>query len=156
MQVNGIKSYSAPHVAFGNNDSTEKKQINKKAIAAGVGIAAAAIGTTAYALKRGGAVSEDGAKFFTKLKEGFKSFFGENRVKYLETIKANLDDLIANGKKGKDGAIEELSKEAKEAATKKSQKIADKIKDLKDAIAKKAEKAAQGAQKAGEQAAETV
>ncbi len=154
MQVNSIRSYSAPHVAFGNEgEATEKKQINKKAlIAAGATAAAAAVavGTTAYALHRGKVVTEGKeAKFFTKLKEGFKSFAGEGRKNYLEKLKANLQDMINNGKKGKDGTVTELSKEAKEKAQNKINKITEKL-------AKKGAKAAPEGEKAVAEGVETI
>ena len=153
MQVNSIRSYSAPHVAFGNEgEATEKKQINKKTlIAAGATAAAAvaAVGTTAYALHRGKVVEGKDAKFFTKLKEGFKSFAGEGRKNYLEKLKANLQDMINNGKKGKDGTVTQLSKEAKEKAQNKINKITEKL-------AKKGAKAAPEGEKAVAEGVETI
>ena len=145
MQVNGIKSYNAPSLTFGSN--AEEKQTNKKAaIAAGVGVAAVAVGTTAYALKRGKLLTEGKeVKFFEQLKEGFKSFVGENRVKYLETLKAKYAEMIEKGKKSADGNYSELTNEAKEAIQKKVSVIDEKISSLKDKLA---QRAARGAEKA--------
>lgn len=161
MQVNSIRSYSAPRVAFGNEgEAAEKKQINKKAvIAAGATAAAAvaAVGTTAYALHRGKVVTEGKeAKFFAKLKEGFKSFAGEGRKNYLEKVKANLQDMINNGKKGKDGTVTELSKEATEIAQNKINKLDEKINKITEKLANKAEKAAPEGEKAVAEGVETI
>ena len=155
MQVNSIRSYSAPHVAFGNEgEATEKKQINKKTlIAAGATAAAAAVavGTTAYALHRGKVVEGKDAKFFTKLKEGFKSFAGEGRKNYLEKLKANLQDMIDNGKKAKDGTVTELTKEAAEKAQNKIKKLDEKINKITENLTNAAETvAAEGAKAAPE------
>ena len=153
MQVNGIKSYSASNVAFAGEGS-EKKGINKKvAIGAGIGAAAVAAGTIAYAAKRGKLVTPEGTKFFAKVKEGFKTFAGENRLKYLETLKANLEDLVKNGKKGKDGAVQELSKEALEATNAKIKALGEKIESLAKKIAEKAAKAAEKTAEAAEKVA---
>lgn len=145
MQVNSIRSYSAPRVAFGNEgEAAEKKQINKKAvIAAGAGAAAAAaVGTAAYALHRGKIVKGKDAKLLETLKEGFKSFVGEGRKNYLEKVKANLQDMINNGKKAKDGTVTQLSKEAAEKAQNKINKLDEQINKATEKAAKKAEKAA--------------
>ncbi len=160
MQVNSIRSYSAPHVAFGNEgEATEKKQINKKTlIAAGATAAAAAVavGTTAYALHRGKVVEGKDAKFFTKLKEGFKSFAGEGRKNYLEKLKANLQDMINNGKKGKDGTVTQLSKEAAEKAQNKINKLDEQINKATEKLAKKGAKAAPEGEKAVAEGVETI
>lgn len=156
MQVNSIRSYSAPRVAFGNEgEAAEKKQINKKAvIAAGATAAAAvaAVGTTAYALHRGKVVTEGKeAKFFAKLKEGFKSFAGEGRKNYLEKLKANLQDMIDNGKKAKDGTVTELTKEAAEKVQNKIKKLDEKINKITENLTNAAETvAAEGAKAAPE------
>ncbi len=160
MQVNSIRSYSAPRVAFGNEgEAAEKKQINKKAvIAAGATAAAAvaAVGTTAYALHRGKVVEGKDAKFFTKLKEGFKSFAGEGRKNYLEKLKANLQDMINNGKKGKDGTVTQLSKEAAEKAQNKINKLDEQINKATEKLAKKGAKAAPEGEKAVAEGVETI
>ena len=160
MQVNSIRSYSAPRVAFGNEgEATENKQASKKAIAVGAGIAAAAVavGTTAYALHRGKVVTDGkDVKFFAKLKEGFKTFVGENRKNYLEKVKANLEDVLKNGKKAKDGTVTELTKEAAEKAQNKINKLDEQINKVTEKLAKKAEKAAPEGEKAVAEGVETI
>ena len=152
MQVSGINSYSAPKVSFGT-DSVEDKKINKKAaIAAGVGVAAAAVGTTAYALKRGKLVTDDGAKFFTKLKEGFKTFVGENRLTFLKAKAENLQDIITNGRK-----VTENGKEVRKALEEAdATKLTERLKNINEKINKLGEKLAQKAQKAADKTAEAA
>lgn len=140
MQVNGINSFSGAQAFRGADDSQDKK-INKKAIAA-VGVAAAAAGTVAYAAKRGKLVTPENTKFFTKVKEGFKTFVGEDRVKYLGKVKENLENLVANGKKAKDGTFTELSEEAAKKVQTKIDKLGEKINALTEKLAQKAQKAA--------------
>ncbi len=113
MQVNGIKSYSTPHVTFGNNDSTEKKQINKKAlIAAGAGAAAIAVGTI-YSVKRGKKINtagltkelikqDDSLKglkgLWGNLKTGVVSIFtktGRKEYKYSKSVAKSINVLEA-------------------------------------------------------------
>ena len=61
MQVNSIRSYSAPHVAFGNEgEATEKKQINKKALIAAGAAAAAVVAGGIYSVKRGKKINTAG------------------------------------------------------------------------------------------------
>lgn len=162
MQINGVNSFSYAQ-SFRGEETPEAKKFDKKkaAIAAGAGaVAAAAIGTTAYALHRGKLVAPQDSKFFTKIKEGFKTFAGEGRKNYLETLKANLEDLVKNGKKGKDGAVQELSKEALEATNAKIKALSEKIEKLTKKLAEKAEKPAQAAaenlEEVGEQVAQAA
>ena len=155
MQINGVNSFSYAQ-SFRGEETPEAKKFDKKkaAIAAGAGaVAAAAIGTTAYALHRGKLVAPQDSKFFTKVKEGFKTFAGEGRKNYLETLKANLEDLVKNGKKGKDGAVQELSKEALEATNAKIKALGEKIESLAKKIAEKAAKAAEKTAEAAEKVA---
>lgn len=156
MQVNGINSYSAPKVSFGT-DSVEDKKNNKKAIAAaGVGAAAVAAGTIAYAAKRGSLITPENTKFFTKIKEGFKSFAGENRVKYLGKVKENLEDMVENGKKAKDGTFTKLSEDAINKTKAKIDKIGEKINALTEKLAQKAQKAADKTAEAASEAAQNA
>lgn len=145
MQVNGINSFSGAQAFRGADDSQDKK-INKKAIAA-VGVAAAAAGTVAYAAKRGKLVTPENTKFFTKVKEGFKTFAGEGRKNYLEKLQAKLQDLLDNGKKLRDGNYEALSEDAAKHVKARIDRIGEIIKALTERLAKKA------AQGAGEAAA---
>ena len=65
MQVNGIKSYSTPHVAFGNEETTEKKGTKKAAAIAGISaaaVAAAAVATGLHGKKIAGDVEGNFAK----------------------------------------------------------------------------------------------
>ena len=145
MQVNGINSFSNVQAFRGTED---KKTIDKKtaaAIGTGVAVAAAAVGATAVAASRGKLVTDDGAKFFTKVKEGFKTFAGEGRKNYLEKVQAKLQDLLDNGKKLKDGTYEALSEDAAKGVKARIDEIGKKIKALTEKLAKKA---AQGASEA--------
>lgn len=145
MQVNSINSFSNVQAFRGTED---KKTIDKKtaaAIGTGVAVAAAAVGATAVAASRGKLVTDDGAKFFTKVKEGFKTFAGEGRKNYLEKVQAKLQDLLDNGKKLKDGTYEALSEDAAKGVKAKIDKVGKKIKTLTEKLAKKAEEATKGA-----------
>lgn len=158
MQINGVNSFSYAQ-SFRGEETPEAKKFDKKkaAIAAGAGaVAAAAIGTTAYALHRGKLVAPQDSKFFTKIKEGFKTFAGEGRKNYLETLKANLQDMIQNGKKAKDGTVEKLSKDAIESAQNRINNLNKKINRINENLAKKAEQAAQEGAKNLEEAGEQV
>lgn len=156
MQVNGINSFSNVQAFRGTED---KKTIDKKtaaAIGTGAAVAAAAVGATAVAASRGKLVTDDGAKFFTKVKEGFKTFAGEGRKNYLEKVQAKLQDLLDNGKKLKDGTYEALSEDAAKGVKAKIDKVGEKIKTLTEKLAKKAEKAAQGAGEVAKEAGKTA
>ena len=156
MQVNGINSFSNVQAFRGTED---KKTIDKKtaaAIGTGVAVAAAAVGATAVAASRGKLVTDDGAKFFTKVKEGFKTFAGEGRKNYLEKVQAKLQDLLDNGKKLKDGTYEALSEDTAKGVKAKIDKVGEKIKTLTEKLAKKAEEAAQGAGEAAKEAGEVA
>ena len=156
MQVNGINSFSNVQAFRGTED---KKTIDKKtaaAIGTGVAVAAAAVGATAVAASRGKLVTDDGAKFFTKVKEGFKTFAGEGRKNYLEKVQAKLQDLLDNGKKLKDGTYEALSEDAAKGVKAKIDKVGEKIKTLTEKLAKKAEEATKEAGEAAKEAGKTA
>ena len=105
MQVNGINSYSAPKMAFKGEGVGEKKGINKKAaIAAGVGAAAVAAGTTIYAFKKGKTVNGADGKLLENLKTGFQEIG--------RTIKKGIDKIF---KKEDTKAEEALIQNAREA-----------------------------------------
>ena len=151
MQVNGINSFSNVQAFRGTED---KKTIDKKTAAA-IG-AGAAVGATAVAASRGKLVTDDGAKFFTKVKEGFKTFAGEGRKNYLEKVQTKLQDLLDNGKKLKDGTYEALSEDAAKGVKAKIDKVGEKIKTLTEKLAKKAEEATKEAGEAAKEAGKTV
>ena len=156
MQVNGINSFSNVQAFRGTED---KKTIDKKtaaAIGTGVAVAAAAVGATAVAASRGKLVTDDGAKFFTKVKEGFKTFAGEGRKNYLEKVQTKLQDLLDNGKKLKDGTYEALSEDAAKGVKAKIDKVGKKIKTLTEKLAKKAEEATKEAGEVTKGAGKTV
>lgn len=156
MQVNGINSFSNVQAFRGTED---KKTIDKKtaaAIGTGVAVAAAAVGATAVAASRGKLVTDDGAKFFTKVKEGFKTFAGEGRKNYLEKVQAKLQGLLDNGKKLKDGTYEALSEDAAKGVKAKIDKVGEKIKTLTEKLAKKAEEATKEAGEVAKEAGKTA
>lgn len=156
MQVNGINSFSNVQAFRGAED---KKTIDKKtaaAIGAGAAVAAAAVGATAVAASRGKLVTDDGAKFFTKVKEGFKTFAGEGRKNYLEKVQTKLQDLLDNGKKLKDGTYEALSEDAAKGVKAKIDKVGEKIKTLTEKLAKKAEEATKEAGEVAKEAGKTA
>ena len=108
MQVNGINSYSAPKMAFKGEGVGEKKGINKKAaIAAGVGAAAVAVGTTIYAFKKGKTVNGADGKLFKNIATGFQEIG--------KSIKKGIGKIFNKQTKETAKAEETLIQNAREA-----------------------------------------
>lgn len=101
--------------------TTEKKS-SKKGVIAGLALGAAAIATTAYALKTGKSVSKDGAKLGEVLKNGF-SEIGKNIAKGVKGLlgkekKVDVEETTKAAKKVLVFANENTAPEVKEAAEK--------------------------------------
>ena len=102
--------------------TSKKEKNNKKLLIGGIIASAGALIGTFYLASRGKAVNiakgiaEDNTKFFSNLKEGFKSLFGEGRKYYLENVKKKAAE--AGAKAGEAGA------KAAEAGAKAGEEVA--------------------------------
>ena len=102
--------------------TSKKEKNNKKLLIGGIIASAGALIGTFYLASRGKAVNiakgiaEDNTKFFSNLKEGFKSLFGEGRKYYLENVKKKAAEAGAKAGEAGTKAAEAGAKAGEEVA----------------------------------------